>query len=231
VLSIWGYRTRTKLKDPIRFPLIGSTFRLALSTAICGYSIWFWFSGIHSVDDRSCPSYTFIFAKADIRGAIRILFEAQSVLVLVVYALLLLQEFLVVIAFTISSICISVIIGIFAAVFRSDEELSLLRSCARMIKEAIRTMIVIVWSWSNGSATSGAWRGFIRLPILLVLNLWIFALRSFIQLCCLLIFKRSPPMGFPPLLPLPNSGKGIKSLDEAAKCVLDISLLSFVNRL
>ncbi|KAH8755124.1 hypothetical protein F5882DRAFT_444824 [Hyaloscypha sp. PMI_1271] len=131
VLSIWGYRTRTKLKDPIRFPLMGSSFRLALSTAICGYSIWFWFTGIHSVDDRSCPSYTFIFAKANIRGGIRVLFEVQSVLILVVYALLLLQEFLVVIAFTISS--------------------------------------------------------------------------------------RSPPMGFPPLLPLPISSKGITSLDEAAK--------------
>jgi len=47
ILSIWGYRTRTRPGEkPLRFPLLSSFFRLALATAISAFGLWFWAYGV-----------------------------------------------------------------------------------------------------------------------------------------------------------------------------------------
>lgn len=214
ILSIWGYRTRSTFKGPIRFPLMGSFFRLSLTAAICAYSIWFWFTGLHLIDDKSCPSYIFLFAKADIRGGIRVLFEIQSVLILTTYGVLFLQEFLLIFAFTFDTALIGLSVTILSLFFyKSNAELSRLDFWNLMIKQGVRITVVMVWSWANGKGTSGSNRPHLLLPLIVFINCWIFVLRSVLQFICLFIFKRSPPMGFPPLIPISGNSSN-SSLDK-----------------
>jgi hypothetical protein len=102
ILSIWGHRVRLRgLNDQkIRFPLIGSFFRLTLATAVSAYALWFWFSDrqLHTRPE-ACADYTFIFAKLDIAGGTRIFFEIQTSLVLAIFAILFVRELFMIVCF------------------------------------------------------------------------------------------------------------------------------------
>ncbi|KAF2002761.1 hypothetical protein P154DRAFT_417662, partial [Amniculicola lignicola CBS 123094] len=79
VLSVWGYRTRST----------------ALVVAICVYSTWFWFSALDRLDDGECVHYGFTFAKVDVRGGIRHLYQALSLIAVVMYGILWLRELMI----------------------------------------------------------------------------------------------------------------------------------------
>ncbi len=101
ILSIWGHRTRSPQgQDPIRFPLIPSLGRLALTTALSCYGLWFWFYGYAALYDRTgCPNYTFVFARVNASNGARMFFKIQSTLVLVVYGVLFAREVVMVLCF------------------------------------------------------------------------------------------------------------------------------------
>lgn len=61
VSSTWGLRVRATFTSPpnyggrIKLPLLGSTIRICLATAICIYNVWFWFTGIDKLNvDPTC---------------------------------------------------------------------------------------------------------------------------------------------------------------------------------
>ncbi|KAF2432371.1 hypothetical protein EJ08DRAFT_130734 [Tothia fuscella] len=102
ILSIWGHRVSLEKLDgkKIRFPLIGSFFRLTLATAVSAYALWFWFSDsrLHG-GPASCADFTFFFAKLDIAANIRTFFEIQTSLVLATFAILFVRELIMIICF------------------------------------------------------------------------------------------------------------------------------------
>lgn len=94
MLSIWGFRARTEPeKSPKRFPLLGSFIRLTLVTMLSSYGLWFWFSGLGKL---SANIFTFLLVKADVGHAAHVIFKIQSVLVAFPYAILLLNELLLI---------------------------------------------------------------------------------------------------------------------------------------
>lgn len=130
ILSIWGHRTgNAKLggKEKIRFPLIGSFFRLTLASAVSAYGLWFWFTGrnLRSRTTSSCANYTFLFAKVDIAGGVRYFFELQSSVILAGYSLLFIRELLMIVIFF-CLVCIqTMIISAFAVWFGSTQTLAM----------------------------------------------------------------------------------------------------------
>ncbi|KAF2681784.1 hypothetical protein K458DRAFT_79717 [Lentithecium fluviatile CBS 122367] len=89
ILSIWGFRIRTKVKvSGAVFSLAEKSFRLGLSAAICGYGVWYWFVGNYKLSRESCSTATFVFGKVDSLGAIRYFYQIQSVILLLVYGIL-----------------------------------------------------------------------------------------------------------------------------------------------
>jgi hypothetical protein len=102
ILSIWGHRTRAPQgeKQPIRFPLIPSHARLALTTALSSYAVWFWFFGYTILHARpSCSDYVFLFARVNASENATIFFKVQSTLILVAFGILFAREVLMVICF------------------------------------------------------------------------------------------------------------------------------------
>lgn len=101
ILSIWGHRTRSPQgEDPIRFQLIPSLVRLALTTGLSCYGLWVWFYGYGALNDRTgCLDYTFLFARVNASNGAGVFFKIQSTLILVVYGVLFAREVLMVICF------------------------------------------------------------------------------------------------------------------------------------
>lgn len=99
ILSIWGHRTITRKSKSTRFSLVGSSLRIALTTAICAYSVWFWFQGFEQTRSPTCSTYTFIFTKLDIQEAVQIYFRFTSIIATLVYGVLLAKEALMIISF------------------------------------------------------------------------------------------------------------------------------------
>ncbi|KAF1991724.1 hypothetical protein K402DRAFT_322668, partial [Aulographum hederae CBS 113979] len=91
ILSIWGHRTAIAgvNQKKIRFPLMGSFFRLTLATALSAFGLWFWFKG-NDLSRRplECADYTFFFSRVDLGSGVRYFFELQSSIILCVYAVL-----------------------------------------------------------------------------------------------------------------------------------------------
>jgi hypothetical protein len=130
ILSIWGHRTgNTDLgeKKKIRFPLIGSFFRLTLATAVSAYGLWFWFTGrdLHQHSSSRCVDYTFLFAKVDVAGGVRYFFELQSSIVLAGYSLLFMRELLMIITFFCLVCGQTMIISAFAVWFGASQTLAM----------------------------------------------------------------------------------------------------------
>jgi hypothetical protein len=130
ILSIWGHRTGNfnhEEKKKIRFPLIGSFFRLALATAVSAYGLWFWFRGrdLHHRTVSQCADYTFLFMKVDVAGRVRYFFELQSSIVLAGYSLLFMRELLMIITFFCLVCGQTMIISAFAVWFGALQTLAM----------------------------------------------------------------------------------------------------------
>jgi hypothetical protein len=130
ILSIWGHRTGTAdlgEKKKIRFPLIGSFFRLTLAIAVSAYGLWFWFTGrnLHQRSSPQCADYTFLFAKVDVAGGVRYFFELQSFIVLAGYSLLFMRELLMIITFFCLVSGQTMIISAFAVWFGASQTLAM----------------------------------------------------------------------------------------------------------
>lgn len=124
VLSIWGHRTARTGPDKdtkTRFPLIGSFFRLTLATALSAYGAWFWFRGrsLHHHSSASCDDFTFLFAKFDVAGNVRVFFEIQSSIILFFYAILFARELLMIVCFFVFLTIKTAVIAGFAVWFQS----------------------------------------------------------------------------------------------------------------
>ncbi|KAI7777898.1 hypothetical protein LA080_002950 [Diaporthe eres] len=88
ILSIWGHRIDMK------FSLAGSSFRLALATAISAYAVWFWFRGRELFVQDACQTFTIIVVPKVFLDPIGTFYKAQSSVVLAVYGFLLARELL-----------------------------------------------------------------------------------------------------------------------------------------
>jgi hypothetical protein len=210
ILSIWGHRTRST-KGPVRFPLLGSFFRLCLATAISAYAIWFWFRGVQPLHGDACDPYTFLFAKVDIAGRARIFFQMVSTLIMVAFGGLFATEMLMLVFFYCFTVFWSSTVAVISVVFTAKTRRGSRHGLVSGIKHWIRTTAILFWSWANGKESSGPNRPDFRLWIAAFADIWIFATRSLVQLVCLLIFKKAPPMGFPPLIRVFKKGNSKKN--------------------
>ncbi|KAL6716375.1 hypothetical protein ACLMJK_005941 [Lecanora helva] len=85
---------------------LGIAWRTCAVAGIGTYNVWFWFSGIEFLRSGTCPTYIFIFCKADILGRARVFFKMVSIIYLVYGSLLTLA-------------CLSGIIAFIQTSFRS----------------------------------------------------------------------------------------------------------------
>ncbi|MCJ1377945.1 hypothetical protein MMC17_001041 [Xylographa soralifera] len=124
ILTIWGFRTRTGLGNPVRFPLIGSLLRLALATAISLYGVWFWFVGVQQLQNLqdSCSLVTFIFTRLDINGGVSVFYKVQSLIFVIVYCILFLRELILIGCFLFFTVIWTSLVAMFSLIFTSDFE-------------------------------------------------------------------------------------------------------------
>lgn len=87
VSSTWGLRitgrqlnSAKEYKKRVHFPLMGSTVRLCLATAICAYNVWFWFVGVGRLSGDTCHPMGFLFAPIDLLRRARVFFKITSVM-------------------------------------------------------------------------------------------------------------------------------------------------------
>jgi hypothetical protein len=82
IFSISGGRTVLASPDPWHAPFsaVGSIFRIGLSSATTYFSVWFWFSGVHLLQETECGSSIFFFAQVSLLGWGHYVFAAASVL-------------------------------------------------------------------------------------------------------------------------------------------------------
>ncbi|ORY19257.1 hypothetical protein BCR34DRAFT_209121 [Clohesyomyces aquaticus] len=92
VLSIWGHRVRSRIGGHATFSLAGSSFRLALCTAVTTFSVWFWSTSAESNIANGCPTFMFLLAKIPIGQPLRRFYQVQSVVVLSIYILAVLWQ-------------------------------------------------------------------------------------------------------------------------------------------
>ena len=78
VLSLFG--CRTKFYGKVYVSIGGTYVRLFLTAATSGYSVWFWFFGVHQMNKGPCEPVMFMFAKVDILGGIRYFWRVMAVL-------------------------------------------------------------------------------------------------------------------------------------------------------
>ncbi|KAG6356309.1 hypothetical protein INS49_015696 [Diaporthe citri] len=200
ILSIWGHRIDMK------FSLAGSSFRLALATAISAYAVWFWFRGLELLVQDACPTFTFIVVPKAVSDAISTFYKAQSSVVLAVYSFLLGRELLTTFCFFVFCAMAS---GVFAEVHvkviqsvrsSSDSHGHHLHRVLRMW--ALMTMTVF-WAYFNGQKSAGVYRPSLFAYIMPVVDA-IFVWWSAWQLLYLLVMGKPSPPGFtyPPLIGL-----------------------------
>jgi protein-S-isoprenylcysteine O-methyltransferase Ste14 len=232
ILSIWGHRTGSKIarSGKIRFPLIGSFFRLTLVTAVTAYGLWFWFQGSRSHHrNLHCENYTFLFTKLNVAGPVSIFFKVQSCLILIAYAILFSRELLMIISFfcfvTIQTAIIAAIAVWFRAgssvAFREKNEKrdelvgtgrlspresrrmrnkSYIREVFSQWKLWFRLSFAMGWKHANGKESAGKNRPDLDNYLIPFANAVIFVFRTTVQLVCLFFFKRCPPIDFIPML-------------------------------
>lgn len=220
-LSVWGHRTRSPSGKPIGFPLISSFFRLSLTTAVCAYAIWFWYSGVQRLSAEDCVSHAFLFAEVDALRSARIFFQIVSTVFMLVYGALFVREFLMIFFFSCVTMLWTMVVATVYAIFSSSNTRSSHHRPEVLlvaIKRWFRTTYVIFWSWANGKESSGPKRPDSSFWIILMLDIGILALRSLTQITCLFAFKKAPPIGFPPLIPLMNiKSRGTNEATNLAK--------------
>ncbi|KAJ8106008.1 hypothetical protein OPT61_g9828 [Boeremia exigua] len=218
ILSIWGHRIRPRKGDePIRLPLLGSFFRLIITTAVSAYGFWFWFGGLEKRhDNRDCSVFTFAIAKVDTAGGVRTFFQIQSVVILLAYSFLFIRELLMIICFYLFTVCwtavLSVVVIYFSATRESlppghlgpkEKERSTTRKITHWTKQWLRLYASLSWKFLNGKESAGRRRPHLSLYLVPFLNFWIFTIRTSVQLMCSLLFDRCPPLDLPPLIPHP----------------------------
>ena len=164
VLTIWGHRLRedygkTK-REPIRYPLMGSLFRLGLTSAICAYSVWFWFSGVQHLPTDTCPAFIFVFAKANIRGGIRIFFQIQFALIMIPVGILSFREVMLAAWFYITNVVITLLLVLGFSVYESRRGTwwSFRDGIGFMIDKGPRLALALSWARANGKQSAGPQR-------------------------------------------------------------------------
>ncbi|KAL9612998.1 MAG: hypothetical protein Q9167_002431 [Letrouitia subvulpina] len=161
VLSIWGHRLvadkRKKPAEPIRFPLMGSFFRLTLATAICAYAVWYWFVGVKRLEVAECPAYIFMFAKANIGGGIRFFLQAQTILIMIPVGIVFLAESLNILWFYSTTIAITLIPLLSFAIYETwrGDWWSFQDGVVFLMKKGPKIAIALSWARSNGKQSSG----------------------------------------------------------------------------
>lgn len=228
ILSIWGHRTGSQLArgGKIRFPLIGSFFRLVLVTAVSAFGLWFWFHG-SQLHRRSldCSDYTFLFTKLDVAGPVNLFFKVQSCLILAAYVILFLRELLMIASFfcflVIQTAIISAVavwIGAGSSIAGRDkrgkstmtaqtERLSpregdrLRRNYVWALwKQWFRLSLAVGWKHANGKQSAGKNRPDLDNYLIPFANALIFSCRTTVQLGCLFLLKWCPPINFIPMI-------------------------------
>lgn len=100
VSSTWGLRVKTRIASPkrykerVEFPLLGSTIRIFLGSAICFYNVWFWFVGIDKLRDPACHPIGFLFARVDLMDGARVFLKIVAVLATIAYGSTTISELL-----------------------------------------------------------------------------------------------------------------------------------------
>lgn len=98
VSTTWGLRVRARLTSGKEYgarlylPLLGSTIRLCLASAIFSYNLWFWFRGLDVLRDPECPPSGFLFARVVLLHRARGFFEVTSIIWIIVCASITLAE-------------------------------------------------------------------------------------------------------------------------------------------
>ena len=164
VLTIWGQRLRedygkTK-REPIRYPLMGSLFRLGLTSAICAYSVWFWFSGVQHLPTNTCPAFIFVIAKANIRGGIRIFFQIQFALIMIPVGILSFWEVVFIAWFYITNMGITLLLVLGFSVYESRRGTwwSFKDGIGFIIKKGPRLALALSWARANKKQSTGSQR-------------------------------------------------------------------------
>ena len=216
ILSIWGYRTSTRSREPVRFPLLGSFARLTLTTAICAYALWFWLLGIDNALERPCTTYTFLFGRLDAEGPVKHYFQASTIAFCVVYWFLFAKEFLMLCLFMIFTTFKTAALGLVYVVlspksplqqFPKDEPSRrktikwLLRGLLFQIKTWPRLAAPIIWSRMNGKESAGEERPNTSFWLITFYDLSTMLWRIVFQFFCIFVTGHCPPVGFPPLIP------------------------------
>jgi hypothetical protein len=197
ILSIWGRRTRSS-QGPITLPLMGSLLRLSVSTLVAAYSVWFWFSGVQSLNGNGCPSYIFLLFKAQVRGGVSLFLKIQSVFFLILYGILFIWEASVVFWFYISTATLTTLAVLAFTMFKVGKgHWTRVRGLKFWVTKGAQMSAIFSWAWANGKQSAGPKR-----PDLLR---WIFLAGTVLELCFwataqylfLFVFKASPLNGLP----------------------------------
>ena len=91
----------------------GIAWRACIVTGIGVYNVWFWFAGVDQLKESSCPSYVFLFCKANILGGARTFFKTMSIVYAVYVGALISSSLYLILAFlktTLRSLLINFII-------------------------------------------------------------------------------------------------------------------------
>ncbi len=161
VLTAWGLRLREDYGGPKgefhRYPLMGSLFRLSLTTAICAYSVWFWFSGAQGSLSNDCPAYIFIFAKANIRGGVHILFQLQSALFMAPLGVLYIWEVVFVMWFYLTTVTITTMLVLGFSVHKTERGhwWNHWNKSSLVIKRGHKLPFALSWTRANGVVSDG----------------------------------------------------------------------------
>ena len=172
VLTIWGQRIREDYgktnREPIRYPLMGSLFRLGLTSAICAYSVWFWFSGVQRLPTDTCPAFIFVIAKANVRGGIRIFFQVQFALIMIPVGILSFWEVMFIAWFYFTSMCITLLLVLGFSVYESRRGTwwSYEDGIGFMIKKGPRLALALFWARANGKQSTGSQRSILANSLL-----------------------------------------------------------------
>ena len=226
ILSVWGYRTTLRSGKPVRFPLLGSFFRLTLKTAICAYGLWFWAVGVESMQSNNCHIYTFVFVKVDVQEGIKQYFRLSSALVLAIYGALFTKELLMIACFfTFTTIWTALLALVFmffspnspknSPFKRTQAKKSSVGTLSFLLKQWIHILVVVFWSQVNGKESAGPLRPSLSNWLLFFVDVWILLLRTSFQFLCSLVFGKCPQVDVPPLIVHPwFEGSKIKKLVE-----------------
>ena len=91
---------------------LGVVWRSCIVAGIGIYNVWFWFGGIGFLRTDSCPSYVFLFCKANILGGARTFFKVVSVIYVIYGGALIFACFTFMLAF-IGTTCRALLINMF----------------------------------------------------------------------------------------------------------------------